>query len=73
MEVFINQLDMRLKRFILASIGIKQFWGFLATVLLCYKIITPEIWLALLAWVLGIRSFEKVKNVGYNPEGGQQS
>lgn len=64
---FLERLQILMLTLVSKKIFIGSFWAWVATILLVYKFITPEIWsmviLALLGMVFGIASFEKVKGV----------
>ena len=65
------QLTLRLKQLSFGLLGVKQFWALLSTVLLCYGKIPAEIWSIIVMFVLGARSYEKVKDVSYKVPGGE--
>lgn len=47
--------------------SIKQFWGYVATVLLWCGKIPSELWGLIVMFLVGARSLEKIKDVSYKP------
>lgn len=63
-----TQLRQRLRQLGYGLLGIKQFWAMVTTLLLWFGKIPAEIWSIVIMFVLGARSFEKVKDVAYRVE-----
>lgn len=65
-----KQLSFRLKQLFYGLLGVKQFWAMVTTGLLCFGKVPPEVWAMVIMFVLGARSFEKVKDVSYKVPAG---
>lgn len=57
------RLTDRFETFLHGIFSKKQMWSFIATLLLWKGLITDEIWMLFVGSMLGIHSFEKIRNV----------
>lgn len=62
-------MSKRLKQLIYGLLGLKQFWAIVSTALLWFGKVPAEIWSIVIMFVLGARTYEKVKDVAYKPTG----